>query len=121
MAALLEENGVICEHIGAGSGPSDEELLAGLSAADLMMAPYNSVTESGSIHLALSTNVPVLGYESEGVRHIINADSMAPNAERFGKLLSRYFEKPWPTFTPQAINLHQKCKMDWFRILNESI
>lgn len=115
----LLESGVDCEHVGSGSGPSDEELISGLAASTVMIAPYSSVTESGSLHLALSMNVPVLGYESDGLRHIVNTHSMAPDAGMFGKLLSRYLHKPWPTYTEEAADLHSRCKANWIEILNE--
>ncbi len=117
-AERLSTNGVNCEHIGSGAGPTDQELLEGLTTADVMIAPYNSVTESGSLHLALSLNLPVLGYDSDGVRHIINGDSLAPDAEKFGRLLAAFFERPWPTYTRQATELHDKCAEDWKGILN---
>lgn len=117
-AERLSKSGVTCEHVGSGTGPTDEELLDGLTTADVMIAPYNSVTESGSLHLALSLNLPVLGYESDGVRHIINGDSLAPNAEQFGRLLAAFFDRPWPTYTQQAAELHEKCKEDWNGLLN---
>lgn len=115
----LEESGVTCEHVGYGNGPTDEELISGLKTADVMIAPYRSVTESGSIHLALSLSIPVLAYASPGVEHIVNSRSLAPNAKEFGFLLSRYLAEPWPTYTVDALNLHRKCKEDWSKILNE--
>jgi glycosyltransferase involved in cell wall biosynthesis len=118
--SVLKENGVTCEHVGSGTGPSDAELISGLETADVMIAPYRSVTESGSIHMALSLRVPVLAYASPGVEHIVNSRSMAPSSEEFGQLLSRYLAEPWPTYTATARNLHQKCEQDWNEILNES-
>lgn len=115
----LMESGVCCEHVGSGSGPSDEELISGLAASSVMIAPYSSVTESGSLHLALSMKVPVLGYESDGVRHILNTHSMARDAATFGRLLNRYLHRSWPTYTDEAANLHSRCKADWIEILNE--
>lgn len=118
--ALLKENGVTCEYVGAATGPSDDELISGLETADVMIAPYHSVTESGSIHMALSLNVPILAYRSPGVEHIVSARSMASNAHEFGLALSRYFSGPWPTHRPEAASLHRRCIDDWKMILNES-
>jgi glycosyltransferase involved in cell wall biosynthesis len=116
---LLRDRGVTCEHIGSDTGPSDEELVHGLASVDIMLAPYTSVTESGSIHLALSMGVPVLAFESEGVSHIINARSLAPDSDALGRLVGRFFDEPWPTFTPDAMNLPEKCRMDWLGILKD--
>ena len=118
--SALEDYGVTCEHVGSGDGPTDEVLISGLRTANAMIAPYRSVTESGSIHLALSLNVPVLAYASPGVKHIVNPRSMARSPKEFGQLLSRYLSEPWPTYTATALNLHEKCEEDWKEILNES-
>lgn len=118
--SVLAENGVTCEHVGSGIGPTDEELISELKTANVMIAPYRSVTESGSIHMALSLSVPVLAYASPGVKHIVNSRSTAGSAREFGQLLSRYLSGPWPTYTTTALNLHKKCEEDWKVILDES-
>lgn len=117
--ALLNANGVMCEYVGSGGGPSDDELVEGLLEADVMIAPYRSVTESGSIHMALSLRVPVLAYESSGISHIVNEDSMAASPHSFGYMLERYLENPWPTYTSRATQQHDQCRQDWRAILDE--
>ncbi|WP_371706710.1 glycosyltransferase [Pseudarthrobacter sp. NIBRBAC000502772] len=117
---LLRATGATCEYVGSAGGPTDDELINGLESADVMIAPYRSVTESGSIHMALSIRVPVLAYESPGVAHIINAASTAPTRKEFGDLLAKYLDVPWQTYTPDAFDLHKRCITDWRRILNEA-
>lgn len=118
--AILHMSGVTCEHVGPGAGPSDEQLIDGLKSADVMIAPYRSVTESGSIHMALSLQVPVLAYNSPGVSHIVHERSMAPTPRALGDLLARYLRDPWPTYTVRATRLHEQCVEDWKRILDSS-
>lgn len=115
----LTDSHVVCEYIGSENGPTDAELVFGLQECNLMIAPYRSVTESGSIHLALSLDVPVLAYESPGVSHILNSRSMAAGPTQLGRKLSSFFESAWETFTPHAAELHKACSDDWERILNE--
>lgn len=117
----LRTSGVTCEYVGSGDGPTDGQLIAGLLSADVMIAPYHSVTESGSIHMALSLGVPVLAYESPGLSHIVNEQSMAPTPETFGTLLARYLVDPWPTYTGQAAKLHERCIDDWRTILDGTL
>lgn len=118
--AILHMSGVTCEYVGSGAGPSDDELIAGLTSADVMIAPYRSVTESGSIHMALSLQVPVLAYDSPGVSHIVHEKSMAPSARALGDLLARYLRDPWPTYTVRATRLHEQCVEDWRKILDSA-
>ena len=116
----LQESSVATEYVGSGAGPTDDQLITGLKSADVMIAPYSSVTESGSVHMALSLKVPVLAYESPGLSHIVNEQSMAATPLAFADLLARYFRDPWPTYTVQAFNLHEQCTEDWRRILDSS-
>ncbi|MFJ6355779.1 glycosyltransferase [Pseudarthrobacter oxydans] len=118
--AALQESSVTTEYVGSGAGPTDDQLITGLKSADVMIAPYRSVTESGSVHMALSLKVPVLAYESPGLSHIVNEQSMAPTPLAFADLLTRYFQDPWPTYTGQAFNLHEQCTEDWRRVLDSS-
>lgn len=117
---LLRTLGVTCEYVGSGCGPSDDQLVAGLRSADVMIAPYRSVTESGSIHMALSSGVSVLAYESPGVAHILNEKSMASTPKEFGALLGEYLEASWPTYRPEAMDIHEQCYKDWRDILDSS-
>lgn len=117
---LLHNSGVMCEYIGDGGGPSDKQLIEGLLSADVMIAPYRSVTESGSVHMALSLRVPVLAYESPGLSHVLNDQSMAASPESFGHLLERYLETQWCTYTERATKLHSQCSRDWSAILGNS-
>lgn len=116
----LQELGISCEHVGTGNGPSDGDLIAGLQRANVVIAPYRSVTESGSIHLTLGLGVPVLAYDSPGLAHVVNARSTATSATGLGDLVSDFLAQPWPTYTPHAFELYRKCTNDWQGILDES-
>lgn len=118
-ADRLKDLGIHYEHVGSSAGPTDEELIAGLAGSTVMIAPYKAVTESGSLHLALSMSVPVLSFDSAGVRHIVNNSSMASDAQQLGQLLAQYLQEPWPTYHVEAGKLYDKCKSDWIEILND--
>jgi hypothetical protein len=114
----LKEHGVTCEYPSEGRAPTDDELVRGLLASDLMIAPYRSVTESGSVHMALGLDVPVLAYCSRGLARIVNEKSMSGTADDLGFLLSDYFSGPWHTFTAEAKNLPIESVDTWRLLLD---
>ena len=114
----LAEHGVTVEHPRGGSILSDDDLITGLLSSEVMIAPYRAVTESGSVHMALSLNVPTLAYQSQGLGHILTSNSMADGPGGLGRLLAHFFESPWPTFTSRATNLYDECSIEWKAVLN---
>lgn len=118
MEERLSEYGVTCEYPSAGKVPTDEELIRGLLGSDLMIAPYRSVTESGSVHMAFGLNVAVLAYYSEGLVRIVNEKSLALSPEALGRLISAYFADPWNTFTSDARHLEGECAEKWGALLD---
>lgn len=58
-------------------GVSDEVLCSEVAAADVLVAPYREVTQSGSIILALSFGVPVVSYRSGAVIEVVDPKCLA--------------------------------------------
>lgn len=98
--AAVEEAGVEVDEPFARP-PSDEALQKALTSCDVMLAPYRSVTESGSIILAESVGVPVLSLTAEALSASLNERSMAGSEEELGSLLRAFLRSPWPTFVRQ--------------------
>jgi glycosyltransferase involved in cell wall biosynthesis len=79
----------------ADVGPlSDRALVAGLLDSVCVIAPYRSVTESGSIRLATAVGVPVLAFETDGVKELLPATQMASDAPALGRLVAQRVRNP---------------------------
>lgn len=109
-------SGVIC-HYPPTKGLSDEELVNRLAMCDLMLAPYESVTESGSVIMAITLGVPVLGYQSPGLTRLLTEKSLATSAEELADLLREFLQRPWQTHRMSSAELRDQAVADWRRVL----
>jgi glycosyltransferase involved in cell wall biosynthesis len=105
--------GVATEYVDGDKGPSDADLVAALVDCSLMVAPYRSVTESGSVLMALTLGVPVLGYLSEGLEDTLTAASMAEGPEELGRLISEFLNESWDTTTISKADRLAKTTLAW--------
>lgn len=105
IAAELLSLGVEQEYATLGRAPTDLEVHDALLASDVVIAPYRRVTESGSVLLALSLGVPVLGYRSHALDRVVTESSLASDAGGLGSILATFLKVPWETFrvTPAEI------------------
>lgn len=93
---LLAEHGVLVRH-SADDGPlSDRDLIAALLTSSCVVAPYRSVTESGSIRLATAVGVPVFAYDTDGVRELIPRSQLATGPQALGEMIGRQVRSPKP-------------------------
>ncbi len=91
--------------------PTDHELQDALSSCAVMLAPYTSVTESGSVILAHTLGVPTLALRSSALERTIRSSALADDPSHLGILLGRFLQHPWSTyyFTPsdrQSLAVH---------------
>ncbi|NII40840.1 glycosyltransferase involved in cell wall biosynthesis [Curtobacterium flaccumfaciens] len=91
---MLAEHGVLVRH-SADDGPlSDGDLIAALLTSSCVVAPYRSVTESGSIRLATAVGVPVFAYDTDGVREILPRSQLAASPEALGEMIGSQLRSP---------------------------
>lgn len=113
----LASVGVTCEFHGPPGGASDRELVDKLSSSKVMLAPYRSVTASGTVHMAHTLGVPVLGYQSNGLNEILNPRSQAASPASLGVLLDEFLTAPWRTFRSDVRNDGSSTVAAWRGVL----
>jgi glycosyltransferase involved in cell wall biosynthesis len=90
----LAQGGVRVRH-SADEGPlSDQDLVAALLRSFCVVAPYRSVTESGSIRLATAVGVPVFAYDTDGVRELLPRSQLATGPEALGEMIGSQIRSP---------------------------
>lgn len=77
-----------------GGRPSDRELVSALLESAVVVAPYQAVTESGSIRLATAVGVPVVAYDTDGVRGLVPADQLAEDVDSLSRLVEERLVNP---------------------------
>ncbi|WP_138416442.1 glycosyltransferase [Sinomonas gamaensis] len=102
---------------GRGHRLSDKELSTALRTCRLMIAPYTSVTESGSINLALSIGTPVLAYDSPGTYALLNSSSLSKDAAGLARLIDKFLESPWDTFSVTFEERERSSSDSWKKAL----
>lgn len=78
IAERIRASGHAVEQSEDGHRPTDEELVAGLLTSSAVVAPYRSVTDSGSVRLATAVGVPVVAYDAVGLRELLPMEQLAP-------------------------------------------
>ncbi|HVT66033.1 MAG TPA: glycosyltransferase [Mycobacteriales bacterium] len=99
---------------------TDKELGEILAEADLCIAPYRRVTQSGSVMLALSVGLPVLAFATGGLIQTVSPQGLVPpdDMEAFAKALN----DAWPDLElgrlrePRAVWLRESIR-EWDRAL----
>jgi glycosyltransferase involved in cell wall biosynthesis len=109
----LKACGVEVESPAGGSELPGDELVARLKTCALAIAPYRGVTESGSVRLAMAVGVGVLGYDSPGLRRLLNDRSLFKDPREFGLGLSEFIRSPWLTFRYSADEARAAAKRSW--------
>lgn len=99
--------------------PTDAELNAGLLGSDLVIAPYRSVTESGSILLALSIGVPILAYSSPAVASVLVRSAQAAGPSELGGLIGQFLSSPWQT-NADATDRRSLSIEDWKKVVSNA-
>ncbi|PZF13061.1 glycosyltransferase [Curtobacterium sp. MCLR17_034] len=98
---------------------SDEDIVSALLESVVVVAPYKTVTESGSIRLATAVGVPVVAYDTEGVREILPGDQLANDVASLSKLVEERLVDP--TLPSGQLNLSvqfQRAVAAWERIFD---
>lgn len=77
-----------------GGRPTDEEIVSALLESVVVVAPYRAVTESGSIRLATAVGVPVVAYNTDGVRELLPDSQLANDVGLLSRLVEARLVDP---------------------------
>ena len=93
----------------------DSEVKYYLCAADMVVQPYRSATQSGVTPLAYHFEVPMVVTNVGGLPDLVPDNKVGlvaePNAEALAEKIIEYFEKGENYFIPQLIE--EKKKFSW--------
>ncbi|MCP2032150.1 glycosyltransferase involved in cell wall biosynthesis [Okibacterium sp. HSC-33S16] len=113
VAEAVRDAGVNIKYATDSMPPTDDELRAAMKGSRVMLAPYRLVTESGSVLLALSLEVPVLGYFSTALSRVVAESALAESPEELGQKLKRFLKEPWETFRLSPAQLALESRQGW--------
>jgi glycosyltransferase involved in cell wall biosynthesis len=75
-ASVAELTAVVCRT--SESGLSDVEIASVLKESDILIAPYPTVSASGTVVLALSTGLRVVAYDTGALSEVVAPDGLVP-------------------------------------------
>ncbi|MDJ0408173.1 glycosyltransferase [Rhodococcoides fascians] len=101
---------------------SDLEIASALAKADVVLAPYPLATASGTVMLAVSAGVPVLGFDSPGISDVLTESSTVPvgSFEELGRLVETWRSAPFETHRLAAREYDQMVCRGWLEALRPS-
>lgn len=119
IAARVRAGGHSVEQSEDGHRPTDDELVEGLLTSSAVAAPYRSVTDSGSVRLATAVGVPVLAYDTDGLRDLLPSEQLADDFENFARLVSKALHAPTvPYGQPSLEDQRQRSLNSWKEIFD---
>lgn len=95
----------------------DAAMMDAIRSCKVVIAPYLAVTESGSVRLAQSAGIPVLGYRSPGLNQVLTDKSLASSSEELGAMISKFLEAPWETYLDTPAVQAANCLSAWQKAL----
>jgi hypothetical protein len=117
--AAADRAGVRLDVVGGADFVSDERLGAELARGGIVLAPYPGATQSGTVILAVTCSLPVLGYAAGALPSVLSDASLVPVGDTSGLagLVARYQQEPWGTARVTAADLNRRCVQDWRDVL----
>ncbi len=118
--AAAERIGLKLMRAGDESGVDDAELAASLLETDLLVAPYRSVTESGSVALARTFGIPAVGYADGSLAESLTPMSLAPvgRADVLAKVIREFRDcGGWETYTEPLDVWTRNVRDGWCHLL----
>jgi glycosyltransferase involved in cell wall biosynthesis len=76
VAKVADLTAVVCRT--SESGLSDLEIASVLAQSDILVAPYPSVSASGTVVLALSSGLRVIAYDTGALSDVVARDGLVP-------------------------------------------
>jgi glycosyltransferase involved in cell wall biosynthesis len=118
-AQAAHSAGVHLAQVGGAEFVSDERLGVELARGGVVLAPYPGATQSGTVILAITCALPVLGYAAGALPSVLTDESLVDvgDVDVLAELLARYRDRPWPTARVTAAELTERCARDWAAVL----
>ena len=106
---------------GKGGFVPDREFIETIRGADLLVAPYRDVTQSGSATLAMTVGTPIIGYASGGLLDLLSPQSLVPegDAVKLAERVSSFLDGGWDSYISSPNELYQECLAAWATLLEE--
>ncbi len=119
---LLSRRGFRTELQVSDKSLSDLEIASALVKADVVLAPYPLATASGTVMLAVSAGVPVLGFDSPGISDVLTDSSTVPvgSFEELGHLVETWRLAPFDTHRLAAREYDQIVSRGWLEALRQT-
>jgi glycosyltransferase involved in cell wall biosynthesis len=115
------EAGVALTQVGGAEFVPDERLAAEIAHGGVVLAPYPGATQSGTVILAVTCGLPVLGYAAGALPAVLTEQSLVGigDVTALAELFARFGEHPWPTAQVTPAELTEQCARDWRAVLAE--
>jgi hypothetical protein len=113
--------GVTLTQVGGADFVPDEQLAAELAGGGIVLAPYPGATQSGTVILAVTCALPVLGYAAGALPAVLTEQSLVDvgDVAALAELFTQFGERPWPTARVTPAELTEQCARDWRAVLAE--
>ena len=114
-SALRERDGLqdlrICLNVGSGPVP-DCDIADALQSSDVLLAPYVAATVSGTVILAATAGLPVLGYKGGALAEYLTPEALTEtaSAEALVGLLDVWASSRFETFRQSPIEMREPCR-----------
>ena len=107
------------DHVGNGALVDDAALGRVLGEGGLVLAPYIAATQSGSVALAVTCGLPVLGYDVGGLRALLADEALVPagSTAALADAVVRWQAAPWPTSRLAPEEMSEQCAQAWRAVL----
>jgi glycosyltransferase involved in cell wall biosynthesis len=107
--------------VGGDEFVPDERLAAELGRGGVVLAPYPGATQSGTVVLAVTCALPVLGYAAGALPAVLTEQSLVGTGDvaALAGLFARFQQNPWPTARVTPADLAARCARDWRAVLAE--
>ncbi|MCS6577792.1 hypothetical protein [Curtobacterium poinsettiae] len=93
--------------------------MSALLESVVVVAPYRAVTESGSIRLATAVGVPVVAYNTDGVRELLPDSQLANDVGLLSSLVEARLVDPGLPSAQLSLSLQSELAMTaWEGILD---
>jgi glycosyltransferase involved in cell wall biosynthesis len=91
----------------------DGVLAETLLSCDALLAPYTGATQSGTVALAVTAGLRVVGYDSGAIAELAGRAGLVPvgDADALGRVMARALDLPVPAPDPDA------TLRDWTKVL----
>jgi glycosyltransferase involved in cell wall biosynthesis len=95
----------------------DDELFRHLMNTDVLIAPYKDVTVSGTVILALTLGVPVVAFNTDGMRGMVDENFLAEPGDFEGLIDVAVQASTHPCDGEIALRLDRQSVRDWRLLL----